>query len=1290
MSESSRGRTPRSSLSISSAASASASHPRINDVSSSTAYSAPPTHQEANSSEATKPPLELRSNDGDVIHRENEEFHQDLSRRKHRPRNSGSFLVNTIPVNGTQDGASRRSIHSASATQGKAKEGWLDLGLRKGKTRQSGHRPRASIGNSPLSVEVTNVATQEDHGIDGTVSSRTDRLHGSHALSEKYTADVNGSARGDKSELLGIDTDPAQIVNLALNLSENRRRHVSVGRLSPIDSLGCNRRFVSTGQLGSGYPPSPAMGSNGGNLRYLLQQQRGSRNLSPRLSQFDRAVDNPTVNIATEVSDSIDPVNVPGFDIHLVDHLGFNPSNATQLRAERAKTALELSYEYRRLLQYLPRLPSPPKSRPITGKGTSNATYERPQLLGRQYNPLQYIRNRIVRGRERQTLDAEAVGWKDINRVRNWIDLIARQNEGCLSTIDDEASPLPLFESTQEQYKEVTPSPSSSIRRPNATPMRKPPHPRSVWITTPWDLLADAHWLGLDDHKRLIEDSKGEKLYPQPTSELAQVPRTSQDLSQIQSRRSDSIPRPSRSPDKSKATESFDISSKERGRRLHRLRDSITSLHEYSSSQDRKSKWPHKLVRSQSSSSSGSSLQDSLTRQSRLHARGESRDRHDSAVLERQVIELLAKEADNSDWELYDIRHDSQRRSDKTIKHDLQAKESNEEAIAPDDSRRVLKRNEKFSNESLPLSNIPLDQEQRYKYEPRISLEELDTTAPSSPNDRDVVPSIAINLSPPPVRSKSPRKPLPFQHRALKFGQGKSNQDVAEKDFAAIVTSPAVGEQVLRLRADPDVDSATTPTDGFLSPKMAESSKKTLRHRRSDSKSVRGSREQKEPDTKIRNLLKGGSRLAGFVGHPVSKVGDLLRRRDGSNLPSSPVTSYASDVSDTEDDYADSDANNIRLTRSATDLSGSTREAADGIPIKYHISNLPSFVPQSRESDENEALQLHIEDNDHIGRQQLLLRERGRSRGFDRLAPANLDVTSASRSLSPALTRVGTHQTDKTDSSRRPSNSPSDSSRHPSRPRLSGILGLPGKIGLGGPPVTGLASLDGRPHHSRERLGSEGKPRWSISDCGVSAIHGTVTPRDIARVRALLLSSGVKASEIVRRFNETPKEPSKLSYKLETVSNIQLPRIPRSQEPIFATRLLTRTIDSNNLQHREAADQFSHKTIDSFHETLKSLEVRISKDLTPLVRAAADDADALSTELSSSYLLNVKRLNDNIDHILRRKRRRFRWIRNGGYLLLEWVLLGVMWGVWFVVVIVRLVLGVVGGFWRFGRWLVWL
>jgi len=68
----------------------------------------------------------------------------------------------------------------------------------------------------------------------------------------------------------------------------------------------------------------------------------------------------------------------------------------------------------------------------------------------------------------------------------------------------------------------------------------------------------------------------------------------------------------------------------------------------------------------------------------------------------------------------------------------------------------------------------------------------------------------------------------------------------------------------------------------------------------------------------------------------------------------------------------------------------------------------------------------------------------------------------------------------------------------------------------------------------------------------------------------------------------------------------------------------------------------------------------------------------------------VKRVVDGMEKMLRRRRRRFRWVRRAGWLAVEWVLVGFMWYVWFIVMITRILLGVGKGVGRAVKWLLWL
>jgi hypothetical protein len=91
-----------------------------------------------------------------------------------------------------------------------------------------------------------------------------------------------------------------------------------------------------------------------------------------------------------------------------------------------------------------------------------------------------------------------------------------------------------------------------------------------------------------------------------------------------------------------------------------------------------------------------------------------------------------------------------------------------------------------------------------------------------------------------------------------------------------------------------------------------------------------------------------------------------------------------------------------------------------------------------------------------------------------------------------------------------------------------------------------------------------------------------------------------------------------------------------------------------------------------------------------MTQQATDEADEVNQDLVVGQRLKVKVVMDGMDKMLRRRRRRFRWVRRAGWLAVEWALVGFMWYVWFVVMIARVVLGVGKGVVRGVRWLLWL
>ena len=104
---------------------------------------------------------------------------------------------------------------------------------------------------------------------------------------------------------------------------------------------------------------------------------------------------------------------------------------------------------------------------------------------------------------------------------------------------------------------------------------------------------------------------------------------------------------------------------------------------------------------------------------------------------------------------------------------------------------------------------------------------------------------------------------------------------------------------------------------------------------------------------------------------------------------------------------------------------------------------------------------------------------------------------------------------------------------------------------------------------------------------------------------------------------------------------------------------------------------------------LDDLGRKAADQLTTTVHDTSDDADAFIAELTTKVPQDVKRVDDAIDEILRERRRQFRLLRPAGFKLLEWLVLGIMWWVWAVVVLFNTGRRVVVGVLVFLKWLLW-
>ncbi|KAL8691306.1 MAG: hypothetical protein Q9224_004207, partial [Gallowayella concinna] len=1165
----------------------------------------------------------------DVIDRTNEHGRQ-------RARRSAGFLLQDAAPRYTYETLKPPQRLLPSDTKGKrrAENGGV---LPSRRAPSSRPRQQQSIGSSPLSTTIYNSTDRSGsrslesyegdeillvHGGSGAESQISN--NGSPGKSRSLRDEERGSV-GEVPSAIGYDTDPAQIVNLALKLSESRRRVVSGGGLPPLYTNG-NRRHVSSeqnpGRLSGSYDSV-----GGANLRrHLNEQRRISRNFSPRSSrQFaespssgsSRSTDGRDASTSTRYLNCDEPHD-----------LVLQPSNATLARAEKARIAFELAYEYRRLLQYLPPLPVSSHSRPTRSKSDSDSEPSASGNRGRAYDPLQYIRNRKVRGRERKLLDAEAEGCHDLNRVKLWIDTIASEREATNAAGENQnvLPSLQMIKVDPQAQPTQTASTSDGLARMDARPT-KSERQYLDWKFTPWDLLADAAWLSHEENMRLIEDAKGNKLLPQKKLSKENTPRTSLEKTRGPDRRSLSLVRRKAHDERQRVELN---TPKKNGKTRGHTRGKSSEpnpLNDYESPRDRKGRWHRSFGRSRSPSSSEDSTANDLTG----YAWGNHPDRDglDSAALEKQMMKLLAKEIEEGAFSNSKLNEATQKSADGVAVDDERrtmetpVKRSQRQAVLPEGgtSNSSSVRSHQLAKSSL---------EQPRGRHSRSTLDNHDDSTPNSPSNFRFGPSIFVNRSAPNSRSVSPKKPLPSRLRPSFRNSSKSRRTVSEYNIVGLTQSPTGArlphtsdfEPVGPHQAVQKSDSASN----LLSPVTAELFGKRFRRMNNSSASIKAGKESKDPDSKFRGLLKG-TRIAELVGSEVSRVGDMIWRRDGSNLsqPDSPVTARAPDDSETEGEFSTME------NSPETDLSRVTTTTDDGSLTKtsqprYHHPNLPTF--RSSISQSSPGSPQATSPGDHpITRQQLAQKARGRSSKFERLAPPKIDMRNVSPSASPPLSRI---QTRDTDVSRNTSTSRSDHGVRNADRRLNDVLGIPGAVRSGVAP-TGLANLSSK---SSDRPGM-GDRQWSISDRSVSNTRrGTVTKRDIARVRALLLSSGIKANEIARQadtINDPPFLPQlREIHRRWDGETKSIPKVPRQQEHLLTAKLIVQEIDNTNQRLRDAAEVFLDKTVEGLHQRLKDLDADVSSNLFPAVRGSVDDADNLSTELTTTHTLAVKRVNDAV------------------------------------------------------------
>lgn len=1170
---------------------------------------------------STGAPDELRSLESGSTLATDSIQEEDFARRKQRVRRSGGFLLDSHFASGPRQ---RHGYHDVSVEDSKGKRSSRHHGLYErdgGQERSSRFRP--SPNGAPLSRDtrrrdqrspapgasrVDFADPQEQHNDNSVHVGKTRRDVYNMQPNTQY-ADAPPNAAPPRPAI-----DPNQLVHMALNLSESRRKNISTAQL-----LASQSRAASASQREGSFSN---YGAGGSLKQYLNEQRRVSRNISPMGGRSS-----PSRHMSTSMQRSAS-LPFPGSPM-------INPSPATIARVEKARAYIELRIEYLRLLECLPPL-KPNASAPGNFVVSSSNVPGSPQAqltrvpsyagkqydLGRPYNPLQYIRNRRSRARERLTLDHPSDEFEDVEQVREWVDRVEQQARRPGYRQDD-AVQLPKF------HQDHPAGPESS----------QPPKPHKGWVFSPQELLADAHWLEQDDHKRLVEDRHGRKVFPPREPEHQDFLTLRVSREHPEKRRKSWVDNlPSIAVDSTIGDESDQGSERGRKRRL------LTRLRTDSPRPGKHSRRGSRARTHDDTDSSGSESDGGL-RRSRVVTDPDHNIGPLVLLLEQQAKQSQAKTPSviSPDTPNKWGRNEESVSSNKPSRNSLEVPRPTDGFAYVKDRGSSRKPHRSRTKPSLSIDDL----------EPRSSFEDHDSTAPNTPQAKRF-PHIGSDISPPASRSgsqtrKSKRSRLnPFH-----------SQEHSEDHKYGLRPDSAGADRKGRSRQTSQEASDDKHVGGglFAAPGAVLN---LLGHRKNDSVSSLPSpdkirrRDTQEPPSAVTRFFKG-------VKNEGTKVGDIIFRRDRADDSESETMSERNSV-DFDDDFPARPKHFKRPIASRTVTAGTEGSSKSTDRSRKHL-DLPSFRPVHAIDDSGDDAEHHIS-------RQARERKNSRSPRIDKLLPPRMDLgtvsdNSSTRSLTP--------------------------SRSQSPDRIHKVLARPGATSNGLFP-TGLRD---KMQRSGSRSGLEGKRHWSIADDGGHPLHrkhtdNAITQADIARVRALFLCSGIKAKEINRRAHTSRSPPPDFLLQAAATAKTKLYPVAGKEEHVLAARILVKDLESSTKALQCSLEGFRNKAIQNLTNQISALQSTVDSDLMPRILAGGDKAVRITSDITGQGPLQVKQITDEIDRMIRERRRRMRWIRGFGWMLVEWALVGVMWCLWLIVVLVGSVKKVFGTGWKFVRWLLWL
>ncbi|KAI0999302.1 hypothetical protein K3495_g8892 [Podosphaera aphanis] len=1020
-----------------------------------------------------------------------------------------------------------------------------------------------------------------------------------------------------------LDTDSAHIVNLALNLSENRRN--------------ASRRVYSIPQISGGMVES----LGGGSLRQHLQNQRRiPRVIPPNSNQTSHSI--PALLRPSQRASS--PLSVM-FNTQEAQAYQYNFSSSTLARAEKARITIELMAQYRRLLHFVPPLKS--------------NTSEKIQL-GREYNPLQYIRNRKLRARISKSIDGEAQGFGGLEKVTNWVDDVAKVASFCEFQYTQDFF-LPRFEG--DLNDEASPTIVSPRSNSGMTPARVK-RPRVDWIINPADLIADLYWLEKDHNKKLIEDRDGNTIYP--SNKFTNL--TPQDVQ-----------------DKEAHLETFSSSPKQvfdiqMESNFPETRSSQYDPQRISESATSKARQKLRVVRDATinhgsdhrsrgrfrSRSTSSSLSLSSDMGHRRRSRGRiSEDFQDHAknLLEKQILEMIAREEKEKELAL---------EGDKI----MQSIESQKLLLNPSLKSQCHSRSSTMTSGDLKYYGLPSrPSNEIHGFVPQNLTDWRDTTsestAPNSPqirvaalrnsatqdvhnNNLAAVSSSALTQRSTSVVRKSIQPFQAHNHDPKIVDESKGKEKNRHRSIS-------IARRAL-------ITSVDKRKENSLSPKKLTMERIGLDNSRVGNDIVSTGRLKVEGErlSSIRGFLRSPR-------NPVVRVSDFLWKKD----------SMLGTSSNAQVDNSDSEE----------------------LPFHQHESESLRIIhgKNERRSSRENSTGASLEEKESLAQQDASLRLKNRSMLATPLeceTEASHAPQNASQLMKHNLPRIDVQpapSTEQYESLRNDQNTSGSSSNYDFKSpivleadaSLENALDVPDRRQNTLPFIR-----DSSPYKNSSSKNKETKHRhpW-VCDGRLALGSDVLTKREVARLRVILLGSGMRAREIQRRITTSKDVSSKgplANADHLPLSNGSVAQDLSIEQYRCAARNISEEIQHSSLTWKATSDKFTQTSAEVLGGRITNLQSRLTESLTLMTRTATDEAEVVSRDLVMDYSLEVTHVADRITQIMRRRGARFRWLRRKGWAVLEWALIGIMWWVWFIVMIVRVFSGLVKGVIRVIKWMLWL